>query len=205
MTNLNSIVDPSAQSVLDLLVHAECEADGTAEPAVPAGDRGAWVARELDRLGGVLRQPSWARHTTGVHFVRLLADLIGDRGHRPGSLHEFVDQTIDPKRNAFRPYRVSQYVRTRYGVGITNHTVQRMLGLMADAGKRRDGRRPTAARRSATPVRRRSTADGVNAVGRRVCRSCLAGRSATELARPPERVIRPAVGRRVRRKQRSPG
>ena len=130
--NLNGIADPSAESVLDLLVRAEAGVNEAAEMTAEA--RGVRVSAELDSLAGVLRNENWEQHTTGVHFVRLLADLVEARGD---GLHEFVMQTIDAKRNAFRPYRVSQYVRARYGVGITNHTVQRMLGILADAGRRR--------------------------------------------------------------------
>ena len=135
--DLNSIADPSAQSVLDLLVREEARANGTAEAtSTTAQERQAYVDQELLKLDGVLRDERWNQHTTGVHFVKLLADLVDAGG---SDLHDFVNQTIDAKRNSFRPYRVSQYVQNRYGVGITNHTVQRMLGLLADAGKR--GRR----------------------------------------------------------------
>ena len=137
--NLNAIADPSIESVLDLLVDAEALASGPDSMLNTEVDqRRADVSERMDQLNGLLRESRWAEQTTGVQFVRLLAGLVEARG---SELEKFVNQTIDVKRNTFRPYRISKYLATQFGVKITNHTVGRMMALLAEAGQRRN-RRP---------------------------------------------------------------
>jgi hypothetical protein len=131
----DQIADSSAGSVLELL--ARDEPLTAEERAAAERGRAARVRRQLDALAGSLRDERWNGNTTGVELVRLLADLIDRSRECPEVLHAFVRETIDGKRNAFRPYRVSQYLKVRHGVGISNHTVQKMLGKLADVG--RDG------------------------------------------------------------------
>ena len=135
--DLNWIADPTADSVLDLLVRDEPPTQEERDAAA-RGHR-ARVQRKLADLVGVLSDAKWDQHTTGVALVRLLAKLVGESATCPAGdtsgLQEFVAETFDGKTNAFRPHRVSQFVKARHGVGITNHTVKKMLGLLADAGR----------------------------------------------------------------------
>ena len=140
--NFDTIADHKAgESVLAYLAAGE---PMTAEElAAEADRRRAAVRAQLDRLAVALRDDRWAQSTTGVGLIRIMADLIDGC---PADLHAFIAATIDPKRSAFRPHRVSQYVKARHGVSISNHTVKAMLGKVAatTAGRSPRGGRPMA-------------------------------------------------------------
>ncbi len=131
--NWNAIADPTAGCVLELLSRAEPPTAEEREAEVRS--RQARIRRNLDRLHGFLQDPAWDEYTTGVVLVRLMAELVDGSKTSPAELHEFMRATFDGKKNAFRPHRVSRYVKARHGVGITNHTVKKMLGRLADAGR----------------------------------------------------------------------